>query len=166
MKVMNLKNFLFASQIEMTQSFTRIKQLLNTRPLFYTEDNVVTVQDVLFPRILMDENQSAVSGFSDLVDEAYNSFMELHRESVINGHYTRFGSKVQSRKKQLKVNDFILVCLSDSEKPKYGIVTKLESDHRITVKLLVRRYEDGTGKVGSMTIGVDRTVHLFSPPNI
>jgi hypothetical protein len=84
LKVMNLKNFLFASQIKMTQSFTRIKHLLNTRPLFYTEDSVVTVQDVLFPRILMDENQYAVSGFSDLVDDSYNSFIELHRESVVS----------------------------------------------------------------------------------
>ena len=74
-----------------------------------------------------------MSGFSELVDGAYNSFNELHRESVKNGHYTRFGSKVQSRKEQLKTNDFILVCLSDSEKPKYGIIEKLESDHRITV---------------------------------
>ena len=48
----------------------------------------------------------------------------------------------------------------------YGIVEKMESDHRITVQLLVRQYKDGADKVGKMTIGVDKTVHLFSPPNI
>ena len=120
----------------------------------------------MFPRFLMDENQSAVSGFSQLVDEAYTSFVELHRQSVVNGHYTRFGSMVQTRKKQLKPNDFILVCLADSDKPKYGIVEKLESDHRIKVRLVVWRCKDGTGKVGKMVVGVDRIVHLFTPPNI
>jgi hypothetical protein len=164
LKVLNMKNFLFPSQTEMSHSFTRTKHLLNTRPLFYSESDVITVQDILFPRVLMDENQSAVSGISQLVDEAYTSFVELHRQSVVNGHYTRFGSKVQTRKKQLKPNDFIIVCMAD--KPKYDIVEKLESEHRITVRLLVRRYKDGTGKVGKMVVGVDRIVHLFTPPNI
>ena len=47
LKALNLKNYLFKSMIAMSQSFNKVKSILNNRPLFYSENEVVTVQDII-----------------------------------------------------------------------------------------------------------------------
>ena len=64
LKVMNMRNYVFKSMISMSQTFTKVKSLMNNRPLFYSEDEVVTCQDMLYPRITSDDTGSAIESFS------------------------------------------------------------------------------------------------------
>ena len=71
LKALNLKNYVFKSMIALSQSFNKVKSILNNQPLFYSE--VVTVQDIIYPRVLCDEDGTAVEGFSQSVDEGYKT---------------------------------------------------------------------------------------------
>ena len=120
------------------------------------------MQDIIYPRVLCDENGTAVEGFSQLVDEGYKTFIELFNQSVIEGKYQRFGSKVPKKDKKLKIDDFVIVSLT-ADKPKYGIIAGFESEHRIKVLLLTRRYKNGSGQVGHQIIDVNNSVHIYRP---
>ena len=50
LKIMNMKNYVFKSMILMSQTFSKVNCIMNTRPLLYSEDEVLTCQDLLFPR--------------------------------------------------------------------------------------------------------------------
>ena len=97
-----------------------------------------------------------------MVDEGYKTFIELFNQSVIEGKYQRFGSKVPKKNKKLKIDDFVIVSLS-ADKPKYGIIAGFESEHRIKVLLLTRRYKNGSGQVGHQITDVNNIVHLYRP---
>ena len=52
LRALNLKNYVFKSRIAMSQCFNKVKSILNNRPLFCSENEVVTVQDIFYPRVI------------------------------------------------------------------------------------------------------------------
>ena len=60
----------------------------------------------------------------------------------------------------MKIDDFVIVSLT-ADKPKYGIIAGFESEHRIKVLLLTRRYKNGSGQVGHQIIDVNNIVQTL-----
>ena len=122
----------------------------------------MTCQDLLFPRIANDTTGSAIEKFSEQLDESYEVFINLWKQSVVEGKFQRFGSKVPKNQRKLAVNDFVLISLP-AETWKYGIIKGFESPHHIKMRMLVRRYKDGSGEPGHQILDITNVVHLFRP---
>ena len=139
-----------------------MKKILNTRPVYYSEQRVITAHDLMFPSFTNhDEKAGSLKNIVDYTDEAFKLFCELHNEHIISGKYLRYGSKVPGKPSDLKINDFVMV--TGASKAKYGIIQKIISKHRLSVRMLQKRSKTGDGPVDNSIVGIGNIVHLYRP---
>ena len=108
-----------------------------------------------------DEKAGSLKNIVDYTDEAFKLFCELHNEHIISGKYLRYGSKVPGKPSDLKINDFVMV--TGASKAKYGIIQKIISKHRLSVRMLQKRSKTGDGPVDNSIVGIGNIVHLYRP---
>ena len=110
LRILSLENFVFESFINLQYSFTSVKHLLNSRPVYHRESQVVTCHDLMFPSFTNeDEEVGSLRDIVDYTDQSFKAFCELHEQRIVSGRYLRYGSKVPDKPSALAVNDF--VCL-------------------------------------------------------
>ena len=162
LRTLSLENFIFPSFLSMQYSFTAVKKLLNNRPVYHSETHVVTCHDLMFPGFANENDDGgSLKDIVDFTDQAFNHFCQLHEQQIISGKYLRYGSKVPDKPSSLAVNDFVMI--TGASKPKYGIIQKFISKHRISVRMLLRRSKSGDGPVGDIVVALGNVVHLHTP---
>ena len=108
--VLTLESFVFTSFLNMQQSFTATKHLLNTRPVYFSETEVVTCVDLTYPGFQSNQGDAgSLEKIVDYTDTAFKHFCTLHQEAIISGRYLKYGSKVVSKPSNLTIGDFVLI---------------------------------------------------------
>ena len=159
---LTLESFVFENFIGLQYSFTAVKHLLNCRPVYHSEDRVVTCHDLMFPAFTNhDETTGSLKNIVEYTDQSFKMFCELHEHHIISGRYLRFGKKVPDKTSALAINDFVMVL--GSSKPKYGIIKGVVSKHRFSVRMLQKRSKKGDGPVDNSIIAIGNIVHLHTP---
>ena len=161
LRVLTLENFVFSSFLNMQYSFTATKQLLNSRPVYHSESQVVTCHDLMFPGFANENDEGSLRDIVDFTDQAFSTFCQMHEQQIVSGKYLRYGSKVPDKPSSLAVNDFVMD--TGASKPKYGIIQDFISKHRVSVRMLLRRSKSGDGNVGNTVVALGNIIHLHSP---
>ena len=144
-RILSLENFVFQSFINMQYSFTAVKHLLNNRPVYHSETQVVTCHDLMFPGFTNeDEESGSLRDIVDFTDQAFT-------------HFCRFPDKPST----LAVNDFVMI--TGASRPKYGIIQEFISKHRLSVRMLLKRSKSGEGPVGNSVVALGNVIHLHIP---
>ena len=161
--VLTLESFVFTSFLNMQQSFTATKHLLNTRPVYFSETEVVTCVDLTYPGFQSNQGDAgSLKEIVDYTDTAFKHFCNLHQEAIISGRYLKYGSKVVSKPSSLAIGDFVMI-IGGTGRPKYGLVMNFVSKHRVTVRMLLRRDKKGGGVIGTQVCNLGNLVHLYTP---
>ena len=161
LRVLNLENYLFQSLLHLQRSFTATRHLLNNRPVYYSESQIITCNDLMFPGFQSENDQNSLEGIVENTDEAFKFFINLHNEAIVSGQYLKYGSKVVKKKSDLAVNDFVMI--TGAGRPKYGIVENFVSKHRVNCRMLIKRNKDGSATVGTQVQNLGNLVHLHTP---
>ena len=66
-------------------------------------------------------------------------FLQEFDNSVVTGDYQKFGKTSTTKKHELKPGDFVLVIYETQKVRRYGIITKIDSLHTVSVKILHKR---------------------------
>ena len=99
----------------------------------------------------------------EYLDKVFQLFVNLHQQAIVEGGYQRYGSKTVTKPRSIQENDFVMILNSDALRPKYGIIEKKISKHRVSVRMLTKRNKDGSGSVGNQTLNIVNIVHLYTP---
>ena len=125
-------NITFKSSFELQRLFQKTCGLLNCRPIFYNEENYVSVKSLTCPGFSTDSLDQILSD----VDCNFKTFLEFFDISIIDGSFQRFGGASTSKSDHLKKNDFVLIIYQTQRKRCYGIVQNVPSKHSVEVKIL------------------------------
>ena len=162
LKTLTLESFVFESFIGLQYSFTAVKHLLNSRPVYHSEERVVTCHDLMFPTFTNhDETTGSLRDIVNYTDQSFRVFCELHEQHIISGRYLRYGSKVPDKPSALADNDFVMI--TGSSRPKYGIIQGFVSKHRLSVRMLQKRSKTGEGPIANSIVAIGNIVHLHTP---
>ena len=90
--------------------------------------------------------------------------MQAFCENVTLGHYQRTGKKSVSTTTKILANDIVMLLFPS--KPgyfKYGVVEDRPSNHQVSVRMLTKRFKDGSGVVGKQIWSIQNIVLLHRP---
>ena len=161
LRILNLENYLFQSLLHLQRSFTATHHLLNNRPVYYSESQVITCNDLMFPGFQSEDDQNSLKGIVENTDQAFQYFTNLHNEAIVSGKYLKYGSKVVEKKSDLAIGDFVMI--TGAGRPKYGLVQSFVSKHRVSVRMLIKRNKEGDGTIGNQVQNLRNLVHLPTP---
>ena len=150
----------FSNLFELRFVLLNICRLLNSRAVLVDGDEIVTVRDLICPGLISQESDS-ITELSEKTHEANERFVEMFKSEIVNGRFQIFGGKTIVKKRDLKPGDFCLVFAANSHK--YCIIESIPTPHHVFVKLLKRRYKDGSGKAESEKHDVRNIVFLYRP---
>ena len=153
----------FNSIYELTSLMTKIIKVLNQRAIIFTSSEYFTINDVLYPS-LGTEMQETVIDCPENVMQHFEAFMEAFRENVTMGHYQRTGKKAISTTTKIEPQDIVMLLFPS--RPgffKYGVVQSRPSNHQVEVKMMTKRFKDGTGVIGNQIWSIQNIVLLHRP---
>ena len=125
-------NIRFKSSFELMRLFQKSCGLLNSRPIFYNEENYVSVKSLTCPGF---SSESLDQILSD-VESNFRTFLEIFDNSIIDGSFQKFGGASTSKAENLKKDDFVLVIYETQKKRCFGIIENVPSKHSVEVKIL------------------------------
>ena len=153
---------MFKSLIELQELFTKMVGVLNSRPIFYTDNHIVCVKDLICPSFHdKSDDEQSVKSLVDATDRHFEAFMQLFKTKVINGNFQRFGCMATRAKPDLLTGDFCFIFFPSKQDYKYGIVVKKLTDHRVEMCLLVKRNMSGTGLAGNQVFSSKYVTVLY-----
>ena len=150
----------FSNMFELRFVFLGICRLLNSRAVLVDGDTIVTVRDLICPGLISQDSDS-IADLSDKTHEANKKFVELFKNEIVHGRFQVFGGKTVVKTRDLKAGDFCLVFAASSHK--YGIIESTPTPHHAYVRLLKRRFKNGSGKAESEKHDVRNIVFLYRP---
>ena len=125
-------NIRFKSSFELMRLFQKSCGLLNSRPIFYNEENYVSVKSLTCPGF---SSESLDQILSD-VESNFRTFLEIFDNSIIDGSFQKFGGASTSKAENLKKDDFVLVIYETQKKRCFGIIENVPSKHSVEVRIL------------------------------
>ena len=156
----------FESIFELTSLMTKITKVLNQRAIVFTETEYFTINDVLYPS-LGNDIQDTVVECPENVMLHFQAFMEAFRENVTMGHYQRTGKKAISTTTKIVPKDIVMLLFPS--RPgffKYGVVEARPSNHQVEVRMMTKRYKDGSGVVSKQIWSIQNIVLLHRPTKV
>ena len=145
---------------------TKITKVLNQRAIVFTETEYFTINDVLYPS-LGNDIQDTVVDCPENVMLHFQAFMEAFRENVTMGHYQRTGKKAISTTTKIVPKDIVMLLFPS--RPgffKYGVVEARPSNHQVEVRMMTKRYKDGSGVVSKQIWSIQNIVLLHRPTKV
>ena len=162
LRIFKANSVVFKSLIEMQALFTKMVGILNSRPIFYDEDHIVCVKDLICPSFQATSNdEESIKDLVNASDTNFEDFMKLFKEKVIAGNFQKFGRKATREIPDLRSGDFCFIFFPSKNNYKYGIVVKKITDHRVEMHLLVKRNASGTGQVGNQIFSTKNVTVLY-----
>ena len=106
------------------------------------------------------------ASLDDTIEEsskAWSMFLEEFDNAVVTGDYQKFGKVSTTKKHELLPDDYVLVVYESQGVRRYGIVTKIDSLHNVSVKILHKRSigKDGQSYVQKIEQFSTRQVKLI-----
>ena len=83
--------------------------------------------------------QSDLDSTMEETSKAWGMFLAEFDNSVVTGDYQKFGKTSTTKKHELIPGDFVLVIYETQNVRRYGIITKVNSLHTVSVKVLHKR---------------------------
>ena len=148
----------FESIFDLDLLLVKIAGLLNSRPLFSNETGLVSISDVLHPRISSAEQFDVIEDDLLMKDAMFKQVWEIFCEELGAGQLTKPGKKSHVEDPSIEQGSVVLVLYPSRNRWKYGKVTRLVSKYRYEVLL---KY--GKTFKGLQIIDRCNLVFLFKP---
>jgi hypothetical protein len=146
----------FKSLIDLQSIFCRISGILNSRPVVYSQTEVITVRDLYCPAFSKSpDDEETVADLLEDTDNSSGAFVELFNISIVKGDFQRFGRKARLNKSCLMANDLVGVYYPSKRGFKYGVIQSTPKGHLVQVLILVRRNQDDVKNVTLLHRPVD-----------
>ena len=144
----------------MQELFTKMVGVLNSRPIFYTDNHIVYVKDLICPSFHdKSDDEKSVKSLVDATDRDFQDFMQFFKTKVIKGNFQRFGRMATRATPDLETGDFCFIFFPSNQD--YGIVVKKLTDHRVEMRLLVKRNASDTGLAGNQVFSSKNITVLY-----
>ena len=154
-------SFVFRSGFALNSLFQKICGILNDRPIFFGQnsDFYISARSLTCPGTVQ-------ANLDDTIEEsskAWSMFLEEFDNAVVTGDYQKFGKVSTTKKHDLSPGDYVLVVYETQGVRRYGIVTKIDSLHNVSVKILHKRSigKDGQNYVQKIEQFSTRQVKLI-----
>ena len=148
----------FNNFFELELLLTKIMSLLNSRPIWGSETGLMTIQDLLTPKLTV--GTDFIVSQDDLVtkDNIYKAAFRIFSEEVVDGCLTKTGKKAHTGTPVIENGAVVLIIYPSKNKWRYGLVLRPISNYRYEIKM--------TDKGGGKKLQIhDRCniVQLFMP---
>ena len=125
----------FDSIFEVDLLLQKISGLLNSRPIFANDTGLVTISDILHPRISSGEAFDILENDLLVKDAMFKSVWNIFCEEVVAGALTKTGKKSHVKDPSLEVGSIVLVLFPSRNRWKYGKIIRVVSQYRYEVLL-------------------------------
>ena len=148
----------FGSIFQLDLILSKISGLLNSRPIFSNESGLVTISDVLHPR--MSSAKSFDIFEDDLLtkDAVFKQIWQIFVEELVSGNLTKPGKTSFQDDPSIKIGSIVMCLFPSRNVWKYGRVEKMISKYRYQVQL---KY--GRSFQGHQVIDRANIIVLFTP---
>ena len=151
----------FSSIFELDLLLTKICGLLNSRPIFASENNIISIADILHPRISNGEKFEVINSDIYKKDELFKGIWEIFSEEIISGQLTKCGKKAHTQNPAIPVGTIAMVIYPSRIKWRYGKIIKQVSGYRYEIKM-----QEGNNFKGIQVIDCCNIVVLFLPKDM
>ena len=148
----------FDSIFDVDLLLQKISGLLNSRPIFSSETGLLTISDILHPRISSGEQFDILENDLLQKDAMFKQVWEIFCEEVVAGQLTKTGKKSHVEDPSLEVGSVVLVLYPSKNRWKYGKVIRVVSKYCYEILL---KY--GKSYKGQQVIDRCNIVFLFKP---
>ena len=128
----------FSSVFELDLLLVKICGLLNSRPIFANESGIVSIQDVLNPKICVGDKLEVTHNNLLVKDEIYKVAFAIFSEEVICGQLTKCGKRAYTESPVIREGTVVLVIFPSKNKWKYGKIIRPVTDYKYEVKMAER----------------------------
>ena len=150
----------FGSIFELDLILTKIAGLLNSRPIFANESGLVTISDVLHPRMSSAENFDIFEDDLLAKDTVFKQIWTIFVEELVAGNLTKPGKRSFQEDPSIKIGSIVMILFLSRNVWKYGKILKMVSKYRFEVLL---KY--GKSFRGHQVIDRANIIVLFTPKN-
>ena len=114
---------------------TKIDSILNSRPIWGSETGLVTIQDLLTPRIT--NGEELVMSQNDLVtkNDMYRAAFKIFSDEVVDGNLTKTGKKAYTGTPVMETGAVVLVIFPSKCKWRYGLVVRPISNYKYEIRM-------------------------------
>ena len=148
----------FTSVFELDLLLVKICGLLNCRPIFASETGIVSIADILHPKISIGDKFEVTNSDILMKDELFKVVWQIFSEEVICGQLTKCGKKAYTQSPIIREGTIVLVIYPSRNKWKYGKIIRPVSSYRYEVKM-----QEGHAFKGIQVIDRCNLVALFLP---
>ena len=148
----------FTSVFELDLLLVKICGLLNSRPIFASETGIVSIADILHPKISIGDTFEVTNSDILMKDELFKVVWQIFSEEVICGQLTKCGKKAYTQSPIIREGTIVLVIYPSRNKWKYGKIIRPVSNYRYEVKM-----QEGHAFKGIQVIDRCNLVALFLP---
>ena len=150
----------FGSIFELDLILTKIAGLLNSRPIFANESGLVTISDVLHPRMSSAENFDIFEDDLLAKDTVFKQIWTIFVEELVAGNLTKPGKRSFQEDPSIKIGSIVMILFPSRNVWKYGKILKMVSKYRFEVLL-----KFGKSFRGHQVIDRANIIVLFTPKN-
>ena len=125
----------FSSLFELDLLLVKISGLLNSRPIWGNETGLVTIQDLLNPKITVGEKLTVCHNDLMVKDDIYKIAFAIFSEEVVCGNLTKCGKRAYTESPVIKQGTVVLVIFPSKCKWKYGQIVRPVTDYKYEVKM-------------------------------
>ena len=125
----------FNSFFELDLLLTKIMSLLNSRPIWGSETGLMTIQDLLTPRLT--NGKDFVVSQNDLVtkDNMYRAVFKIFSDEVVDGNLTKTGKKAHTGTPVMETGAVVLIIYPSKSKWRYGLVVRPISNYKYEIRM-------------------------------
>ena len=148
----------FGSIFQLDLILSKISGLLNSRPIFQNESGLVTISDILHPRMSTAKSFDIFEDDLLAKDAVFKQIWQIFVEELVSGNLTKPGKTSFQDDPTIKIGSVVMCLFPSRNVWKYGRVEKMISKYRYQVQL---KY--GRSYQGHQVIDRANIIVLFTP---
>ena len=148
----------FNSIFDLDLLLVKISGLLNSRPIFSSETGLLSISDVLHPKISSGDQFDVLENDLLQKDQMFKEVWEIFCEEIVAGQLTKTGKKSHTEDPTIKEGTVVLVLYPSRNRWRYGRVNRLVSRYRYEVLM-----KHGKTYKGLQIIDCCNLISLFLP---
>ena len=148
----------FVSIFDLDLLLVKISGLLNSRPIFSSDTRILTISDVLQPKISTGDQFEVTESDIFNKDEIFKATWEIFSEEMINGELTKPGKKSHTQDPTIQEGTVVLVLYPSRNRWRYGRVNRMVTKYKYEILM-----KHGQTYKGVQVIDRCNIVSLFNP---
>ena len=125
----------FTSIFDLDLLLVKISGLLNSRPIFSNEKGILSISDVLHPKISTGDQFEVTDSDILLKDQMFKEVWEIFSEEIVCGNLTKPGKKSHTQDPAIPEGTIVLVLYPSRNRWKYGRITRLVSKYKYEIQM-------------------------------